>query len=173
MANEAALKLVALDADDLEIISAHLQDGVLRVGEMRFLPAEQRFAVTINRFDWLSDDGSKKGTYRRRQSALVIDRVSSVKSQFIKRDNGEAALALLSVVFSPDDAPSGHIDLTFAGGGAVKLEVECIEARLADLGPEWETQTLPVHDLSETDGTQSDNSKADHSDADFSDAAED
>ncbi len=148
MDDDAPLRLAALDEKDLSVLSAHLQDAVLKVGEMQYLPAERRFAATLNRFDWMQD--TTKSPYRRRQAALVIDRVSAVRSQAIRREAGDAVLALLAIEFDPGDAPSGHIDLVFAGGGAVRLEVECVEVRLADLGPEWETTTQPAHDLSET-----------------------
>lgn len=147
MSEDAPLKLAALDAEDLAVLSAHLQDAVLKVGAMHYLPVEQRFAVTLNRFDWLETDMKP---YRRRQSALVLDRVSGVRSQCIKRDAEDAILELLAIEFCQGDAPSGHIELIFAGGGAVRLEVECIEARLADLGPAWETGCQPAHDLAET-----------------------
>ncbi|VAW13436.1 FIG00450379: hypothetical protein [hydrothermal vent metagenome] len=150
MDEDAPLKLAALDEDDLSVLSAHLQDAVLKVGEMQYLPAEHRFAVTLNRFDWLHDSAADRLPYRRRQAALVIDRVAAVRSQAIKRGADDAVLVLLATEFSPGEAPSGHIDLIFAGGGAVRLEVECIEVRLADLGPEWETGSQPAHDLSET-----------------------
>ena len=141
---EAPLKLAALDADDLSILSATLQDAILQVGEMHYLPVDHRFAVTLNRFDWI---GATKPPFRRRQSALVLDRVAAVRSQNIKRGADEAVLELLAIEFEPGDTPSGQTNLVFAGGGAVQLEVECIEARLADLGPAWETQSQPAHNL--------------------------
>lgn len=145
--DNAPLRLAALDENDLSILSAHLQDAVLKVGDMQYLPAERRFAATLNRFDWMF--GADKSPFRRRQAALVIDRVDAVRSQAIKRDADDAVLALLAIEFDSGETPSGHIDLVFAGGGAVRLEVECIEVRLADLGPEWETSIQPAHDLSE------------------------
>ncbi len=148
MDEDAPLRLAALDENDLSVLSAHLQDAVLKVGEMQYFPAERRFAATVNRFDWMQ--GASQSPYRRRQAALVIDRVSAVRSQAIRREAGDAVLALLAIEFDPGDTPSGHIDLVFAGGGAVRLEVECVEVRLADLGPEWETTSQPAHDFSET-----------------------
>lgn len=150
MDEDAPLRLAALDADDLSVLSAHLQDAVLKVGEMKYLPAEQRFAATLNRFDWVHGNSTGTSPYRRRQAALVIDRVAMVRSQNIKRGADDAVLELLAIDFCPGEAPSGDIELVFAGGGAVRLEVECIEVRLADLGPEWETGSQPVHEFSQT-----------------------
>ena len=51
------LKLAALDEDDLSVISAHLQDAVVRIGDIRYLPGEQRFVLVANRFDWQGAGG--------------------------------------------------------------------------------------------------------------------
>ena len=47
------LKLIALDAEDLSVLSANLQDAVLRIADIAYLPREKRFAAIANRFDWL------------------------------------------------------------------------------------------------------------------------
>jgi hypothetical protein len=75
--------------------------------------------------------------------------VRSVKTNHIRRDRPEAVLELLAIKFTPTDSPAGHVDLVFAGGGAVRLDVECVEARLADLGTAWATTAKPAHDLAD------------------------
>ena len=144
---ETGLKLGALDAEDLAVLSSHLQDAVLKVGDMTYRPAEQRFAAVVNRFDWMHGASRDKGPFRRRRSGLSFERVTGVKFRNIRRGADDAVLNLLAVSFEETDAPGGHIDLVFAGGGAVRLTVECIEGRLSDLGPEWETPSRPAHDL--------------------------
>lgn len=146
--DDERLKLAALDEEDLSVISAHLQDAVLKVGDMVYLPARRRFALQLYRFDWLHH-AEFGGKCRRRQSALSFDRVTSVRSQRIRQGADAAILELLAIEFDQTDAPAGAVDLIFAGGGTVRLLVECIEARLADLGPVWETDSTPAHDLSE------------------------
>ena len=144
------LKLTALDAEDLGILSAHLQDAVLLVGGMKYLPGEKRFAAVINRFDWHGAANSGKGkSYERRRAGLRFDRVLSVKAQNVRQGTDDAVLELLAIEFTPTDEPAGHITLVFAGGGAIRLEVECIEAAAADLGPAWETASKPEHALDE------------------------
>ncbi len=142
------LKLLALDEEDLAVISAHVQDAVLKVADLVNLPREGRFALGINRFIWEKAD-SRRENFERRRAALTFDRVLSVKTSRIRRDRPEAVLELLAVSFEPTDTPAGHVILVFAGGGAVRLEVECIEARLADLGAAWATRKKPSHDLAE------------------------
>jgi hypothetical protein len=140
------LKLLALDEEDLAVLSAHVQDAILKVGELVYLPKERRFAVGMNRFTWEKADGKRPG-YERRRTALTFDRVTRVKAMQIRRDRPEAVLELLAMSFTPTDTPGGLITLFFAGGGAVRLEVECIEARLADLGAGWVTAAKPAHDI--------------------------
>jgi hypothetical protein len=144
------LKLAALDEEDLAVVSAHVQDAVLKVADMAYLPKEGRFVVAMNRFTWEQADKSR--SYERRRAALTFDRVRAARTSRIRRDRSEAVLELLAIEFNPSDAPAGAVDLIFAGGGAVRLEVECIEARLADLGAAWATSAKPSHDLEAEDG---------------------
>ncbi|MFZ5675490.1 MAG: DUF2948 family protein [Pseudomonadota bacterium] len=136
------IKLSALEPEDLEIISAHMQDAVITVGDIRYLKAAQKFALIGNRFLW----ETRTAPYERRRAGLSFDRVTAAKSHRILQGADDAILSLLSISFTPDEAPSGTVTLTFSGGGAISLEVECIEARLEDLGPAWETKNLPSHE---------------------------
>ncbi len=142
-----ALKLVALDAEDLDVVSAHLQDAVLKVGDIKWLPAENRFVVALNRFVWEDavKDGRKKA-FERRRSALHFDRVLKVQANRIQQKASDTVLELLAVRFTETDAPAGFVELQFAGGSTLRLEVECLEAQLSDLGAAWQTKTRPKHD---------------------------
>ncbi|HEY7549151.1 MAG TPA: DUF2948 family protein [Hyphomicrobiaceae bacterium] len=142
------LKLIALDAEDLAIISAHLQDAVLKVGDLAFLPREKRFAAIANRFDWLDaleNEAVHEKRYARRRAALRFERVLGAQVQGLDLMNKGAVTELLAVSFEPGEAPAGHVTLQFADGGAVRLNVECIEAELRDLGPAWEARSRPRH----------------------------
>ena len=144
----ADLKLIALDADDLSVVSAHLQDAVMQVGDIAYLPKEKRFAAIANRFDWV--EAFRRGAdsaenLPRRQTALRFERVLNAKVNGIDLKNKSAVLSLLAIGFEPADAPEGDITLVFAGGGAVKLRVECIEAELKDLGAAWQASSEPRH----------------------------
>lgn len=144
------LKLCAVDDEDLAVLSAHVQDAVLKVGDMVYLPHEGRFALAMNRFIWEKASDGKRRAYERRRSALSFDRVRSVRSTRIDRGHPDAVLELLAVSFETTDTPAGKVTLVFAGGGAVQLDVEVIEARLADLGTAWATSAKPQHDLERT-----------------------
>ena len=134
------LKLIALDADDLSVISAHLQDAVLKRGDIVWLPGEKRFALALRRFDW---EGAAQGQKRRRLSALHFERVTAARSTKVAA--GDAVLSLLAVTFAQSDEPAGQVTLHFSDGAAIQLDVECIEAQMKDLGPIWEAVATPAH----------------------------
>ncbi len=138
------LKLVVLDEEDLEVVSTHLQDAVVKVSDVLWRPQEKRLVVALNRFDW---EGAQTANpeYRRRRSALRFERVLSCKCREVNPAGKDAVLNLLAVEFSEIEAPSGAVTLTFSGGAALRLEVECLEAELADLGPSWTTAACPAH----------------------------
>ncbi len=139
------LKLVALDKDDIEVISTHLQDSVLKVGDIVWRPGEKRFVVGLNRFDWEAAALNGHGEYRRRRTALRFDRVLAVKCRNVSPKDPDAVLNLLAVEFAEGETPSGVVTLMFSGGAALRLEVECLEVELADLGPVWPTSCCPAH----------------------------
>jgi len=147
------LKLVALDAEDLEVISAHLQDAVARVGDMTFLPREQRFAMLLNRFNWeqaLEEKNHHRHlSFERRRTGLHFDRVRQVKTRNVDPKAQDKVLELLAIRFDENDPPAGHIELVFAGDATVRLDVECIEAAMRDLGACWATDVRPGHALDE------------------------
>lgn len=140
-----SLKLVALDTEDLKIISAHVQDAVLKVADLDYRVPEKRFALAMNRFAWEVKPRLLRRRYERHRSVLHFDRVLSVQTTGIDRNNPDQVLELLAIVFTETEAPAGTIELVFAGGAAARLEVECIEAHLADLGAAWETPSRPIH----------------------------
>jgi hypothetical protein len=140
------LKLAAFDEEDLAVVSAHVQDAVLKVGDMVYLPREGRFALAMNRFSWENAAGGGRKDFERRRAALSFDRVLKVRATKIDRAKPDDVLELLAIAFEATDAPAGKVTLVFAGGAAVQLDVEVIEARLGDLGAAWSTTAKPQHD---------------------------
>lgn len=142
------LKFVVLDDEDLEVVSAHLQDAVVKVADVIWRPQEKRLIVALNRFDWegaqLSDP-----QYRRRRSALRFERVLACKCKDVNPAGKDAVLNLLAVEFAEAEAPAGVVTLIFSGGAALRLEVECLEAELVDLGPTWTATQCPSHIVDE------------------------
>lgn len=142
------VKFVALDPDDLEVVSTHLQDAVIRVADVHWRPHEKRLVVGLERFDWEAFNSASPQMIRR-PAALRFERVLSCKCRQITQ-NGKAAdgkaadgkaadgkgvvLNLLAVEFEPTNVPAGVVRLTFSGGPVLRLDVECLEVELVDLG---------------------------------------
>ncbi|MBM3530456.1 MAG: DUF2948 family protein [Alphaproteobacteria bacterium] len=140
------LKLVALDRDDIEVVSAHLQDAVLKAADIHWRPAERRVVIALNRFDWETANDGTPG-FRRCRTALRFERVLACQCRNIDAAAKDQTLNLLAVAFDESDPPAGAVTLTFSGAGVLRLQVECLEAELADLGPAWGTDCCPEHSV--------------------------
>ena len=115
---------------------------------LAFLPGARRFAALANRFDWidaLAKEADRDKRYARRRAALRFERVLGAKVHGIDLKNKSAVTSLLAISFEPNDPPGGRIILQFADGGAIRLDVECIEVELRDLGPAWQAIGTPQH----------------------------
>jgi len=139
------LKLLAFDEEDLQVLSSHLQDAVVRVGDIAYLPSQKRFAAILNRFDWETASGKGAKDYQRRRTALRFDRVLGAKHKDLRPNAPDRVLSLLAIQFEPGDAPSGRITLLFSGDVTIQLDVECLEAEMRDLGAAWSTRHKPEH----------------------------
>ncbi len=139
------LKLIALDKEDLGILSTYCQDAVAKIGDLQYLPAQKRFVVAMNRYVWEID--GKNRTPERRRSVLHFNQIDRVKIIGIDQQKPDEVLSLLAVTFEPEALPAGKLHLVFSGGAAVRMEVECIEVQLSDLDAAWKAKSQPVHDM--------------------------
>ncbi|PIE16130.1 MAG: hypothetical protein CSA68_03805 [Rhodobacterales bacterium] len=132
---ESPLRLLARDDDDLKVLAALVQDAVLPANEISWQPAQRRFALLLNRFRWEDSANAekRKRPYERVQSVLLIHDVMSVQSQGIQRGDADTILSLLSLDFEPGADGTGGLILTFAGDGAIRLNVECLDLSLQDV----------------------------------------
>jgi hypothetical protein len=149
----APVKLIALDADDLAVISAHVQDAVVKSADIIWRQSEKRLVIGMSRLDW---DQTLEGeaSPRRLISALRFDRVLACKSRNIDLDAPQLQLEMLGIEFHPTEPPGGSAVMMFANGGALRLDLECLECELADLGPDdlgtsdlGEATTPPISDV--------------------------
>jgi len=124
------LKLYALEREGLSVLSAHIQDACVRRADMTWLPKQNRFVLGALRYDWI---GAEHGVDERLGSVLRFDRVLRVSH--LGLEGGEGVLNLLAVTFEKTEAPSGMVFLNFGDGAIVRLEVECLEVELRDVGP--------------------------------------
>lgn len=129
---ETPLNLGAQDAEGLQVLSALVQDAVFPSTEMQWLPRERRFALLLNRFRWEDNAADHHGP-ERVQAVLGFENVMNVASQGVTKGDADTILSILSVDFTDTDAPAGHVTLTLAGDGAIRLTVEALEVRLKDV----------------------------------------
>jgi hypothetical protein len=129
---ETPLNLGALEPADLDVLSSLAQDAVFPASEMRWDRTANRFALLINRMRW-EDAGKTRHAPERVQSVLVFNTVTAIASQGVLKGDADTILSLLNITFEQTDAPSGHILLTLAGDGAIRLTVEAIDATLKDV----------------------------------------
>ena len=135
MPDPAPLKLIALDADDLAVVSAHVQDARVQTCDIIWRQGEKRLVIGMKRLDW-EQTLTGETTPRRLVSALRFDRVLACKSRNIDLKSPETVLDLVGIEFHEDAAPGGSALLLFTQGGALRLDVECLECELTDLGPD-------------------------------------
>lgn len=132
---ETPLNLGAVDADDLKVLATLAQDSVFPASEMAWHPNQHRFALLLNRFRWEDKEAAtRRGRdFERVQSLLVFDSVLSVASQGIDRTDKDTILSLLDIEFEPSEDGAGHVLLTLAGDGAIRLTVETVDVALKDV----------------------------------------
>jgi hypothetical protein len=159
----APLKIIARDAEDLAVVSACLQDALIPLNEMRYLPQERRFIMVANRFRWERaakggaeqppgtdasfDSDEDFGAQQRTNAGICIDRVLAVRSRNIDRSRPDDFLSVLSVQLD-----GNKLTFLFAGGGVIQVEIEALALYLSDLGRAWPTQWQPEHTADAADG---------------------
>jgi hypothetical protein len=136
------LRLLAEDAEDLAVIAAALQDAVGKIGDVAYEAPARKLTLALNRFRW--EAGGRAG--ERVRAGLQFGGVLSVQARKLRRDAPEAVIELLTIGFEPGEAPGGTVTLSFAGGGDLKLEVECLDVALADVSTPWPTRRTPAHE---------------------------
>lgn len=139
------VKLVARTAEDVDVISALLQDATVKVGEMTYRPGERRFACVTNRYRWETVAGKRRRRGERIRSGLHIDFVLKAQVQSLALDQTEQVLELLAIRADGDPDVEASLTLVFAGGAAIKLQVDGLEMVLEDLSEPWRARRRPEH----------------------------
>ncbi|MBB96362.1 MAG: hypothetical protein CML68_17425 [Rhodobacteraceae bacterium] len=147
---EAPLYLGAIDAEDLGVLAALIQDSVFPITEMTWRPKARQFALLLNRFRWEDAPAAQRRArpYERVQSVLSVENVLRVASQGIDRSDKDVILSVLSMTFEPGEDGAGHVLLTLAGDGAIRLEVEALDVTLRDVTRPYQAPSgkAPEHD---------------------------
>jgi hypothetical protein len=134
------LKLTALDADDLGVISAACQDALVAVRDCAYFKDEKRFVLLLNRFRWEADPGVE-AAHSRTHSALVFNEVTAVRHHNVPLAEPDRMLEVLAVVLQSAQS----VTLRFAAGRAIRLEIGRLACHLGDVGEPWATPWKPAH----------------------------
>ena len=150
-ARETPLNLGAIEAEDLKVISALVQDAVFPATEMTWRPGQHRFGLLLNRFRWEDVEAAKKRgrPFERVQSLLVVENVLGVASNGVDRRDPDLVLSLLSLDWHPGDDAAGEVHLILAGDGAIRLRVEALELTLKDVTRPYlaPSRKVPGHEI--------------------------
>jgi hypothetical protein len=140
-------RLLAFDADDLAVIAANLQDALIRVGDMAYLPGSKQFAMIAARFDWVEAAAKPAGfsCCERCRTGLHFGRVLKVSYRGFHHQDQALVLNLLHIGFKETEPPAGNVEFVFSVGRALRLHVECLEAEIRDLGIRWKAKSAPNH----------------------------
>ena len=145
MTESKPLRLLAEDVDDLKVISASVQDAVLKAENLKYDRKQRRFTLEINRFQW--EDASKRGPKTRVRSLLAFDGVLNVKTRAVTKADPDMVMSILSVNFeAASEPPGGRVSVLFSGDGELALEVEALDVTLLDSEYEWATRHTPNHE---------------------------
>ncbi len=138
------VRLRARDIDDLSVIGSLVQDGLVPIDDVQYLPDEACFVIALNRFCWEKADTGPP--YARVHAGLRFDGVRRVAYRGIDRaDRGQYYNLLALAYDKPDGAEEGHVVLQFAGDAAIRLTVSQLDCWLRDLGEPWPTPNKPEH----------------------------
>lgn len=132
---ERPLRLMAVDPEDLQVVSSLVQDAIFPASEIQWLPSERRFAILLNRFRWEDVPLAQRGgrDFERVQSVLLVGDVVKVQSQGVSKGDSDTILSILSLSFQPSEDGMGRLELTLAGDGAIALQVESLDVVLKDV----------------------------------------
>lgn len=142
------LKLIALDEEDLTVVSAAMQDAIFKIEGLEFDHKNGQFLLAANRFVWEGKGDERTHDHERRRVNVAFKRVRGVKTRGINLKDNSIVLSLLAIQFRvTDDGPEGEIELVLSADAGILLDVECIEVQLTDTGAAWEAKSKPHHDI--------------------------
>jgi hypothetical protein len=148
--SDRPLRLKAESGDDLAVISSLLQDAVGRSGDIVWMPRKRRLVILMNRFRWEDRAAAEaaRRPFERVRAALTIEGVLGVKARGIRPAERDGVFALLAIDFDQAEDGAGRLTIRMGGGPEIAVDVECLDAALADLTRPWEARAgkAPEHD---------------------------
>ena len=147
--SDRALRLKAMCAEDLQVISSLVQDAVFPATAMRWNRRSRQFALLVNRFRWEDAESARlqKRPFERVRSVLAVEDAGRVSSKGIDRKDRRQVLSLLSLEFEPGEDGTGNLAFALSGGFAIAVHVESLEVTLKDVEPSYPSRSgrAPTH----------------------------
>ena len=140
------LKLIAKTEEDLRVISAHLQDSIVKTSEIANLKKNRIFLMQLNRFMW---EDVEKGVFRKNKrirTVLKFENILKATSKNVEQKKNDRFLDFLAIESSKMTDKNYEMNLIFSGDIIIKLIAEAIEVTLDDQGLPWESKNKPRHD---------------------------
>jgi len=138
MTTPSLLKLRAVDSEDVQVISAVLQDSIAPVCDMVFQAEDKKFVMVVQRLRRESDAKANE----RICCALTINGITAVQTQGIDLDQRERMLDLLAIILEARQ----QMTLVFAGNAKIRLELANWFVALEDFGESWPALCNPCHE---------------------------
>ena len=140
------LKLIAKTDEDLRVISAHLQDSIVKTSDIANLKKNKIFLMQLNRFMW---EDVEKGVFRKNKrirTVLKFENVLTASSKNVNQKKNDRFLDFLAIETIKMPDKNYEMNLIFSGDTVIKVVVEAIELTLDDQGLPWESKNRPKHD---------------------------
>ena len=145
------LRLSVRDEEDLLVMSSFLQDSLIAVAEIKYLPEEKRFVFVANRFLWERqnqealnvDEGEN---FARVLCGVCFENVTGVKQKGLQRDRKGQIVSLLSLSKSGES----RIELSFSAHISIRLDVSDLFCHFQDIDSPWPTDVRPEHTKTNT-----------------------
>ena len=139
------LKLIAKTDEDLRVISAHLQDSIVKTSDIANLKKNKIFLMQLNRFMW---EDVEKGVFRKNKrirTILKFENVIEVNSKNISQKSKDKFHDFLAIESTQLPDNNYELKLIFSGDSVIRVLVEIIEVTLDDQGEPWDTKNKPKH----------------------------
>jgi len=139
------LKLIARTTEDLRVISAHLQDSIVKTSDIANLKKNRIFLMQLNRFMW---EDVEKGVFRKNKrirTVLKFENILKVASKNVDQNKNDRFLDFLAIETIKMPDKNYEMNLIFSGDVVLKLVAEAIEVTLDDQGSPWESKNKPEH----------------------------
>tara|TARA_B100000579_G_C22767992_1_gene822492 strand:- start:545 stop:943 length:399 start_codon:yes stop_codon:yes gene_type:complete len=126
MSKKFLKKIIAQSSEDLQIISACCSEAKLKLNDIKYLPQNKIFLISLLRFNREGENKNKLIN-----SVIKFEFVQSSKSKNIDQNNLDLQLELLAIdIFKKNN--NFEITLLFSKNRIITLSVEVIEATLED-----------------------------------------